>query len=204
MSLVRIAEDKEIRHSTRTATMPLQYVREVVSKQNTAGAHRQRATLKTYVWRRQTLSELADSTGLSIRFVQREIGTEETSSHLSVPTATCVAADMTFWGRGYGVIVFRFPTLKKNLWWKESLFETQFVYLDGLSKLHDGKRGVAEVFERAEIPVQYCQFHQVRTVTKYLTRKPHCCPSRIEQRTPLQNRLRNTKRSHNIATIFVY
>ena len=69
------------------------------------------------------------------------------------------------------------------LWWTESLFETLFVYREGLIALRkqgwtitsaviDGKRGVAEVFERLEIPVQYCQFHQVKTVTKYLTRKP--------------------------------
>lgn len=100
-----------------------------------------------------------------------------------VPQATPIAADMTFWGRGYGVLVFRSPTLKKNLWWTESLFETPFVYQQGLrsllksgwtitSAVIDGKRGVAQVFERLEIPVQYCQFHQVKTVTKYLTRKP--------------------------------
>lgn len=90
---------------------------------------------------------------------------------------------MTFWGRGYGVIVFRSPILKKNLWWTESLFETPWVYGDGLRSLQkegwtitgaviDGKRGVAQVFEKEGIPVQYCQFHQVKTVTKYLTRKP--------------------------------
>ncbi len=90
---------------------------------------------------------------------------------------------MTFWGRGYGVLVFRSPTLKKNLWWKESLLETPFVYSEGLVALRtqgwtitgaviDGKRGVAQVFERLGIPVQYCQFHQVKTVTGYLTRKP--------------------------------
>lgn len=90
---------------------------------------------------------------------------------------------MTFWGRGYGVLVFRSPTLKKNLWWTESQFETPFVYSEGLVALRkagwtitgvviDGKRGVAQVFERLGIPVQYCQFHQAKTVTKYLTRKP--------------------------------
>lgn len=90
---------------------------------------------------------------------------------------------MTFWGRGYGVLVFRSPTLRKNLWWKESLFETPFVYSEGLVALRkqgwiitgaviDGKRGVAQVFERLGIPVQYCQFHQVKTMTGYLTRKP--------------------------------
>ncbi len=90
---------------------------------------------------------------------------------------------MTFWGRGYGVMVFRSPLLKQNLWWKESLFETPWVYQEGLRHLLrqgwtitgaviDGKRGVAAIFEAAGIPVQHCQFHQVKTVTKYLTRKP--------------------------------
>lgn len=63
------------------------------------------------------------------------------------------------------------------------MFETPWVYQAGLDQLRrdgwtiaaaviDGKRGVAQVFERLGIPVQYCQFHQVRTVTKYLTRRP--------------------------------
>ena len=90
---------------------------------------------------------------------------------------------MTFWGRSYGVVVFRSPTLKKNLWWKESFQETPWIYAEGLAKLRadgwtitgvviDGKRGIAQVFEHAGIPVQYCQFHQVKTVTQYLTRRP--------------------------------
>jgi len=90
---------------------------------------------------------------------------------------------MTFWGRGYGVMVFRSTLLKQNLWWKESLFETPWIYQEGIRHLIregwnitgaviDGKRGVAGVFEACGIPVQYCQFHQVKTVTKYLTRKP--------------------------------
>lgn len=34
----------------------------------------------------------------------------------------------------------------------------------------DGKRGVREVFR--DIPIQYCQFHQIKTITRHLTRKP--------------------------------
>ncbi len=34
----------------------------------------------------------------------------------------------------------------------------------------DGKQGVAKVF--GDIPVQLCQFHQVKTITTKLTRKP--------------------------------
>jgi len=59
--------------------------------------------------------------------------------------------------------------------------ETPVVYAAGFAALRaqgwdipgaviDGKRGVAKVFE--PLPVQVCHFHQVKTVTKYLTRKP--------------------------------
>ena len=34
----------------------------------------------------------------------------------------------------------------------------------------DGRRGMTTVFK--DIPVQVCQFHQMKTVTKYLTRRP--------------------------------
>jgi len=34
----------------------------------------------------------------------------------------------------------------------------------------DGRRGLANVFK--DIPVQVCHFHQLQTVTKYLTRRP--------------------------------
>lgn len=115
--------------------------------------------------------------------MKQQLDIAEQNERVLLPCATPIAADMTFWGRGYGVIVFRSPTLKKNLWWEESQFETPFVYREGLVALRkqgwnitsaviDGKRGVAQVFERFEIPVQYCQFHQVKTVTRYLTRKP--------------------------------
>ena len=119
----------------------------------------------------------------SERWIRKQIEEAELLVNACKPQPTPLAADMTFWGRGYGVMVFRSPTLKQNLWWKESFQETPWVYEEGLKKLLrdgwtiqgvviDGKRGVAQVFERYGIPVQYCQFHQVKTVTKYLTRHP--------------------------------
>ena len=77
--------------------------------------------------------------------------------------------------------VLRSPKLKKNLWWQEVSRETPETYRQGWKTLEkqgwsiqavviDGKQGVARVFEG--IPVQLCQFHQMKTVTKYLTRKP--------------------------------
>lgn len=135
------------------------------------------------MWGRQTIEQLALESERSHVWVKKHLDAALERKQSLAPQPTPIAVDMTFWGRGYGVIVFRSPTLKKNLWWIESQFETPFVYRDGLialmkqgwtitSAVIDGKRGVAQVFERFEIPVQYCQFHQVKTVTKYLTRKP--------------------------------
>jgi hypothetical protein len=81
------------------------------------------------------------------------------------------------------VCVVRSPSLKRNLCWTEVEQETTAVYAQSLRGLLergwpittaviDGRRGVASVFEQKGIPVQFCQFHQMRTVTKYLTRKP--------------------------------
>ena len=97
------------------------------------------------------------------------------------PCATVLVADTTFWGRQYGVMVFRSWTLKKNIWWDEVKSEKVAHYhyarkhLESLgwcfiAAVIDGRRGLASVFK--DIPVQVCQFHQLQTVTKYLTRRP--------------------------------
>src|SRR5204863_7931209 len=39
-----------------------------------------------------------------------------------------------------------------------------------LAAVVDGRRGFLAVFK--DIPVQICQFHQIKQVTKYLTRRP--------------------------------
>jgi len=51
--------------------------------------------------------------------------------------------------------------------WYRTLLEQGWVIT---AVVLDGKRGVAKVF--GDIPVQLCQFHQIKTVTKYITRKP--------------------------------
>lgn len=141
------------------------------------------AILNAYVWKRQTAVDLASVHQKSGRWVRTQIEYASVPERKLVPHTTPVVADMTFWGRSYGVCVFRSPTLKQNLWWKESHTETPWIYAEGLRKLLrdgwvftgatiDGKRGVAQVFEECGIPVQYCQFHQQRAVTRRLTRRP--------------------------------
>lgn len=139
--------------------------------------------LNRYVWGRQTAAQLASTYKKSERWIRTKIKEAQCRTSSIQPQPTPIVCDMTFWGMAYGVIVFRSPLLKKNLWWKESFQETPWMYAEGLAKLQedgwlitgvtiDGKRGVARVFEHKNIPVQYCQFHQIKTVTKYLTRHP--------------------------------
>jgi hypothetical protein len=98
-----------------------------------------------------------------------------------IPQPTIIVADTTFWGRSYGVCVFRSWTLKRNVWWGEVSSELMAHYHYGRKILEDrgwtftaavidGRRGLATVFKG--IPVQTCHFHQMKNVTKYLTRRP--------------------------------
>lgn len=48
----------------------------------------------------------------------------------------------------------------------------------------DGKRGMTTVFK--DIPVQICQFHQMKTITKYLTRRPETLPGQKLREIMLQ------------------
>lgn len=97
------------------------------------------------------------------------------------PELTVGITDTTLWGRTYGVCVFRSAHLKKNIWWHEVVGERMAHYRYGRSILEekgwtfqamvvDGRRGFLNVFK--DIPVQICQFHQIKEVTKYLTRRP--------------------------------
>lgn len=97
------------------------------------------------------------------------------------PQPIVIVADVTFFNRGYGIIVVREPNLKKNIYWKEVSAENPEIYWQARSQIEqqgftlkaavlDGKRGVKEVF--SDLPVQMCQFHQVAIINRYLTRKP--------------------------------
>lgn len=92
-----------------------------------------------------------------------------------------IVADATFFGRSYGVLVFRSPLLKKNVYYKEIARENPEAYRIARKELEnkglvlnsivlDGKRGIREVF--SDIPVQMCQFHQAAILKRYLTTKP--------------------------------
>jgi virulence-associated protein VapD len=97
------------------------------------------------------------------------------------PQPVAAIADVIFFGREYGALVFRSFDLKQNLFWTEVKSETSAIYQEAKQVLEemgftfqaiviDGRPGVRGVF--SSIPIQICQFHQIKTVNKYLTRRP--------------------------------
>lgn len=135
-----------------------------------------------YARGKQTLAELGEKYGKSHVWVRKQLDAHEIGEpHNLTPQKTIIVPDTTFWGRHYGVTVFRSWDLRRNIWWNEVLGEKQAHYLYGRKILEergwvftaavvDGRRELATVFK--DMPVQVCHFHQMKTVTKYLTRKP--------------------------------
>lgn len=135
-----------------------------------------------YTHGKQTLKEISSRYDKSHVWVRKHLDAHNTSIPDDItPQATVIVPDTTFWGHHYGVTVFRSWNLRRNLWWNEVASEKQAHYHYGRKILEergwtftaavvDGRRGLAAVFD--DIPVQVCHFHQMKTVTKYLTRRP--------------------------------
>lgn len=90
-------------------------------------------------------------------------------------------ADAAFFGRGYGILVIRDPRLKQNLHFHAVRSETPEEYRRARHDLEsrgyviegaviDRRRGIQAVF--ADVPVRFCQFHQIAIVRRYLTSRP--------------------------------
>jgi hypothetical protein len=89
--------------------------------------------------------------------------------------------DTTYFGRKFGVMLFKDALTGTNLHKQYVRYETNQLYAQGVYTLRekgfkilaavcDGRRGLIHLL--GDIPIQMCQFHQVAIVTRYLTRKP--------------------------------
>jgi len=127
------------------------------------------------------MSQLAEKHGRSIRWIQKQLDHAPVASVLPAPQPIIALGDTTFFRRGYGVLVVRCPRLKRNLHFREVASETSSEYAHARRVLEeqgyvieaavlDGRRGIAGVF--ADIPVQFCQFHQIAIIRRYLTSRP--------------------------------
>ena len=89
--------------------------------------------------------------------------------------------DTTYFGRNFGVMVFKDSLSGQILYKKYVKQETNKLYLSGIEEIArrgikiqsiicDGRKGLFNLFDR--IPIQMCNFHQVAIVRRYLTKKP--------------------------------
>ena len=89
--------------------------------------------------------------------------------------------DTTYWGRGFGVMLFKDAYSKENLLKYYVKTETNALYIKGIEELEqkgfivagivcDGRKGLIQTFDK--VPVQMCQFHQSAIIRRYLTKKP--------------------------------
>lgn len=99
-----------------------------------------------------------------------------------------VLTDTTYWGRSFGVMLFKDAISGENLLKYYVKSETNLLYKKGIDELRskgftiiaivcDGRRGLIQSFR--DTPVQMCQFHQVAIIRRYITKNPKL-PASIE------------------------
>lgn len=137
--------------------------------------------LRDYVDNKQTYAQLAEKYNCSARTIRRHLYKALPVHRTEFAPEAVVVMDTTYFGRDMGVMVFKNANDGNVLLLKFVRHETVGEYVNGIAEITtrgirvraivcDGRKGVVQAFP--DIPVQTCQFHQVKTVTKYLTKKP--------------------------------
>jgi len=135
-----------------------------------------------YVWRKQTITDLSERHLKSEKWIRGQLDKVIVKSIVHVtPQSLVVGMDATFFNKKYGILLFRSPNLKKNLWWRQIKTETVAGYRQGREYIEkhgftikavviDGKKGVRQLF--SDISIQMCQYHQKKIINRYLTLNP--------------------------------
>ena len=135
-----------------------------------------------YVKGKQTYQQLAEKHGCSIKTIQRKIDAVKVEKNTSFPGVVNLLMDTTYFGRQFGVMVFKDSLTSQILWKQYVKQETNKLYLQGIeeivrrgikiqSVICDGRKGLLQLFE-ANTPIQMCNFHQIAIIRRYLTKNP--------------------------------
>ena len=132
--------------------------------------------------------QLSKKYNCSTRTIQRKIDSHKPIIPAKYSRVVVVLMDTTYWGRSFGVMLFKDALTKENLLKYYVRNETNFLYKKGVEELiskgykviaivSDGRKGLIQSF--GSIPVQMCQFHQVAIIRRYITKNPKL-PASIE------------------------
>jgi hypothetical protein len=139
---------------------------------------------RDYVFGKQTILQLSERYGISPRTIRRKLDAIRVRRVISSSKSVILLIDTTYWGRNFGVVVFKDRRTKRVIWRKFVRYETLADYKEGMEWLEqhkfkidgvvcDGLRGMFQLFSR------YRVYHQLRIVQRYLTRNPEL-PASIE------------------------
>jgi hypothetical protein len=134
-----------------------------------------------YVFCKRTISQLSQKYSVSESTIRRKLDTVSVPAIIPSVKNVVVLVDTTYFGRNFGVVVFKDSRSKSILWHKFVRYETIADYQEGIDYLVsrgflvegivcDGLRGLFQMLSIYR--VQMCQYHQLRIVQKYLTQKP--------------------------------
>jgi hypothetical protein len=134
-----------------------------------------------YTKGKQTYHQLAEKYKCSTKTVQRKLDLHQINLPSQSPRKVVVLMDTTYWGRNFGVMLFKDAYTGENLLKYYVSTETNSLYVQGIKELIskgfevvaivcDGRKGLLQSFEN--IPVQMCQFHQVAIIRRYITKNP--------------------------------
>ena len=113
--------------------------------------------------------------------IQRIIDKVEINYCKEFTNTVNVIMDTTYFGRSFGVMVFKDSLTNKFIYKMYVKNETNSLYLAGLEQIRirgiyiqsivcDGRKGLLTLVKN--IPIQMCQFHQIQIINRYLTKKP--------------------------------
>lgn len=148
----------------------------------------QKKIFEEYFWNKRTLRELTEIFSLNRKTVQKHIHKYKIKMRKKKPRTINLIVDVIFFNKRkfhteFGVMVFYDSLQEEVIAWREvtteNLSDYREMYFqlirDGFtiqSVVIDGKRGLQRFFEQEGLVIQYCHFHQIQTILRYLTRNP--------------------------------
>ena len=138
-------------------------------------------TWQEYKEGKQTYKQLAIKHNCSVKTIQNAIVKIKITFCKEFLNKANVLRDTPYFGRQFGVMVFKDAINGRFLHKIYVKHETNNLYLEGLEQIRiggihiqsiicDGRKGLLNLVPN--IPIQMCQFHQIQIINSYITKMP--------------------------------